>query len=244
MDRSFLLLFSKKKCCSFVNRKAATSEAASPRASSLRCTSISGSSSAFQYHARTPTKPAWVSSARSAGAVVLRALRTRRSCAECSHMNAGMFTTSLPPPRSTRCSSASAKAGSTSAWHSTSALTAASKLASAKGRALMLPRTTGAPDLAAARGAARAAYSSPTQSRPGRRFSTASRPPVPQPASSTRPDVRLRASSSRACRARYHHIPCSAASINAYSAGSMRPFDTIREGCGNGGKQKETTWPS
>jgi hypothetical protein len=24
----------------------------------------------------------------------------------------------------------------------------------------------------------------------------------------------------------------------------MRPFDTIREGCGNGGKQKETTWPS
>ena len=65
-----------------------------------------------------------------------------------------MFTTSRPPGRSTRRSSASAAAGSTAAWHSTSAAMAASKLASAKGRALMLPRAIGGAAISRPRGAA------------------------------------------------------------------------------------------
>ena len=73
-----------------------------------------------------------------------------------------MLTSSLPPGRSTRRSSASASGGSTAPWHSRSAAIAASKLASANGSALTLPRTTGAPDLAAARRDAGSAHSTPT----------------------------------------------------------------------------------
>ena len=80
-----------------------------------------------------------------------------------------MFTTSRPPGRSTRRSSASAAGGSTAPWHSTSAASAASKQASAKGRALTLPRATGAPRLRrGARCRAASAHSRPTSRRSGR----------------------------------------------------------------------------
>ena len=99
-----------------------------------------------------------------------------------------MLITSRPPGRNTRLSSPSARSGSTAAWHTTSAAMAASKLASANGMALTLPRAIAAADFAAARAAANADHSSPTRSSCGRRArSVASNPPVPQPASSTRP---------------------------------------------------------
>ena len=79
-----------------------------------------------------------------------------------------MFTTSRPPGRSTRCSSERAAAGSTAAWHSTSAATAPSKLTSANGRAWMLARVTAAPLFCAARWTASPDHSTPASARSGR----------------------------------------------------------------------------
>jgi hypothetical protein len=95
----------------------------------------------------------------------------------------------------------------------------------------MLPLAIQAPDLFLARAAAAAFHSTPNRARSGRRSRKIARnPPVPQPASRTLPRVRLRASQSRAWRARYHHIRSSAASMSAYSPRSMvygRPLDNL-----------------
>ena len=72
-------------------------------------------------------------------AVTLRALWTRRSCAECSHMKAGMLTINRPPERKTRRISPSAASGRTLWWHNTSALTTASNSPVANGSSLTEP---------------------------------------------------------------------------------------------------------
>src|SRR4051812_32418168 len=86
-----------------------------------------------------------------------------------------------------------------------------------------LPLATDTADLSCARAAAPGLYSSPVASASGHvAFRRAKKPPVPQPASSILPRGRPSASSTRVCRARYHHMPSSTASMSWYSCGSTQ----------------------